>query len=234
MGMRGPATLVAYRWWDKATPETKQTSMILELTHSLALRYQQAHPMFVGDRGVGNRAILTQWVEGQVRFVVRFNEQVSLCATPDGLLQPVKQFLKRQRGRVTCEVYDTRLRRSVTVRLRWCPVWLPHQAQPLTLIIVRHLARHDSWRLVTTLPVQTDQQAIHIARIYARRWQVEWSLRFLKAELAIESPRLLIWERREKLMALVFLVYGWFSWNIIPWFIEFSKLNRIARADERG
>ncbi len=58
--------------------------------------------------------------------------------------------------------------------------------------------------------MQTAQQAIHIAQIDARRWQVEWASRFLKSELAVESPRLQIWERREKLLAVVFLVYARF------------------------
>jgi hypothetical protein len=58
--------------------------------------------------------------------------------------------------------------------------------------------------------MHTDQQAIHIALISTRCWQVEWPLQFLKAELALESPRLLIWKRRDKLMALAFHVYGWF------------------------
>jgi hypothetical protein len=210
MGLHGPAVLLDYRWWHKRPTEGQQTLTILELSHYLAVRYQQVQPIFVGDRGLGNRAVVSQWVAGQVRFVVRFHEHVALCATPDGPLQPITEFLKRQRGTVSCAIYDTKLRQEVTMRLRWWTVWLPQQPMPLALVIVRHPMRPEVWRLVTNLPVHTAQRAIHIAQIYARRWQVEWALRFLKSDLAVESPRRLIWERREKLLALLFLVYAWF------------------------
>jgi transposase InsO family protein len=45
------------------------------LSYYLALRYQQeVHPIFVGNRGVGNRATLGRWVTGQMRFVVLLND----------------------------------------------------------------------------------------------------------------------------------------------------------------
>ncbi|SRR5579875_1243402 len=103
--------------------------------------------MFVGDRGVGNRVMVGTWVTGNVRFVVRFNEHIGLCASPQSKeMQPVKEFLKHQRGTVRCAIYDSKLRQEVQVRLRWCQVWLPQQSVPLTLVIVRHPQRPEVWR----------------------------------------------------------------------------------------
>ncbi len=209
MGATGPGSLVDYRWWKKSPTESQQTMTLMEFTHSLAIRYQDMHPIFLGDRGVGNRAILRQWGDGGIRFVVRFNDQVGLCAKQNGELLPAKQFFARKQGTVKCSIYDTRTRTQVTVRLLWCSVWLPDTVEPLTLVVVRHPNRKGSWRLVTNLPVNTSLQAMHIAEIYARRWQVEWSLRFLKSEMQGESPRIQVWERREKLVALAFLVYAY-------------------------
>jgi hypothetical protein len=42
---------------------------------------------------------------------------------------------------------------------------------------------------------------------YARRWQVEIAIRFHKAELAFESPRLQKWEIRFKLLLIASLAY---------------------------
>jgi hypothetical protein len=43
---------------------------------------------------------------------------------------------------------------------------------------------------------------------YARHWQIETTWRDTKRELALESPRLWTWERREKLLLLATLAYA--------------------------
>jgi hypothetical protein len=43
---------------------------------------------------------------------------------------------------------------------------------------------------------------------YGRRWQIECAWRYSKSELAMESPRVWTWERREKLLLMVTLVYA--------------------------
>jgi len=39
------------------------------------------------------------------------------------------------------------------------------------------------------------------------RWEAEQGFRFLKSEMALESPRLWFWDNRMKLMAIVTLAY---------------------------
>ena len=41
-----------------------------------------------------------------------------------------------------------------------------------------------------------------------RRWQVEMSLRFTKAEMAFKSPRLIKWESRLKFLLIASLAYA--------------------------
>jgi hypothetical protein len=43
---------------------------------------------------------------------------------------------------------------------------------------------------------------------YQRRWQIEQAFRFNKSELALESPRLWLFENRLKLMMMVALIYA--------------------------
>jgi hypothetical protein len=50
---------------------------------------------------------------------------------------------------------------------------------------------------------------------YARRWQVEMSLRFTKSEMAFESPRLLKWEARLKFLLTASLAYA-FLLSLLP------------------
>ena len=62
--------------------------------------------------------------------------------------------------------------------------------------------------LLTNEPVESIESAWRIVLAYARRWQIEMSLRFHKSELAVESPRVWSWERRLKLLMLVSLAYS--------------------------
>jgi hypothetical protein len=45
------------------------------------------------------------------------------------------------------------------------------------------------WYRMTTESVSNPEQAWKIIFAYARRWQIEVSLRFTKSEMAFESPR---------------------------------------------
>ena len=83
----------------------------------------------------------------------------------------------------------------------------PAHAQPLWLVVARHGGHHEPWYLLSSDPVQTIDQAWAVVLAYARRWQIEWTWRYSKSELAMESPRLWTWERREKLLLMVTLVY---------------------------
>ena len=73
---------------------------------------------------------------------------------------------------------------------------------------VRSGYRCKPWYLITTESVETSQQAWQIIFAYARRWQIEMSLRFTKSELAFESPRLQSWESRLKFLLIASLAYA--------------------------
>ena len=53
-----------------------------------------------------------------------------------------------------------------------------------------------------------EEDAWAVVLAYARRWQIEQSWRYNKSELGCESPRLWKWERREKLLLMVVLLYA--------------------------
>ncbi|HEY3477227.1 MAG TPA: hypothetical protein VGK56_21605, partial [Anaerolineales bacterium] len=78
----------------------------------------------------------------------------------------------------------------------------------LFLVVSRPGYGRKPWYLLTTAPVQTPEQAWQIVFAYARRWQIELSLRFTKSELAFESPRLQRWESRMKFLLIASLAYA--------------------------
>src|SRR5262249_49405140 len=64
-------------------------------------------------------------------------------------------------------------------------------------------------------PVHTPEQAWNIVFAYARRWQIEMSLRFTKSEMAFESPRLLAWQAGLKFLLIASLAYA-FLLSLLP------------------
>ena len=88
-------------------------------------------------------------------------------------------------------------------------VALPDEpAQPLWLIATRPGQGRTPWYLLTSDPILSTDDAWRTVFAYARRWQIEMSFRFSKSELAFESPRLLQWEHRKKLLLIASLAYA--------------------------
>jgi hypothetical protein len=70
--------------------------------------------------------------------------------------------------------------------------------------------------LLTSEPAHSLELAWKIVFAYARRWQIEMALRFNKSELAFESPRLLKWESRLKLLSIAGLAYSFLLSLLLP------------------
>jgi len=105
-------------------------------------------------------------------------------------------------------IWDARRRCHRKTGVIALPVRLPNDDRPLFLVVSRPGYGRKPWYLITTEPVHTPDQAWQIVFAYARRWQIEMSLRFTKSEMAFESPRLLNWESRMKFLLIASLAYA--------------------------
>ena len=95
------------------------------------------------------------------------------------------------------------------------PVRLPEDDRQLFLVVSRPDYGRKPWYLITTEPAYSAEQAWQIVLAYARRWQIEMSLRFTKSEMAFESPRLLKWESRLKFLLIASVAYA-FLLSLLP------------------
>jgi hypothetical protein len=95
------------------------------------------------------------------------------------------------------------------------PIYLPEDERQLFLVVSRPGDGRKPWYLITTEPVHTAEQAWQIIFAYARRWQIEMSLRFTKSEMAFQSPRLIKWEARLKFLLIASLAYA-FLLSLLP------------------
>jgi hypothetical protein len=103
----------------------------------------------------------------------------------------------------------------ITVGFAAREVRLLHRKERLWLVVVRlgKLTKRrrggtEPWRLLTNLPVRTEEECWRIAEAYGARWAIEQELRFGKSELGVESVRVRGWQPRAKLLSLAALAYS--------------------------
>jgi hypothetical protein len=112
-------------------------------------------------------------------------------------------------------VWDARRRCQRKTGIIAFPVHLPDEDRQLFLVVSRPGHGRKPWYLVTNETIHTSAQAWQIVFAYARRWQIEMSLRFTKSEMAFESPRLFHWESRLKFLLIASLAYA-FLLSLLP------------------
>jgi hypothetical protein len=157
-----------------------------------------------------------------VRFIVRWQKNYNLL-TADGRLLKAWKCTRGKRSMDHRLIYDALRRCERKTGIIYLPVRLPDYPDvPLTLVVSRPGKGRTPWYLITNEPIQTVADAWRIVLAYNRRWQVEVSIRYSKSELAFESPRLLKWVRREKLLAIAALVQA-FLYSLLDANFEFLR-----------
>lgn len=206
-GLKGVPVLAHLCWWttrgERASQKRVEEGKILRKVAKLWGR-QVIH---IWDRGFAGSPWTTLALDHHLRFILRWNKSYHLVG-PDGRKHEVWKIARGKRSWEYRMIWDARrrcLRQTGVIAL---PVHLPQEERPLWLVVSRPGYGRKPWYLITTEPVETSQQAWQIIFAYARRWQIEISLRFTKSELAFESPRLQSWESRLKFLLIASLAYA--------------------------
>jgi hypothetical protein len=206
-GLKGVPVLAHLCWWttrgERASQKRVEEGKILRKVAKLWGR-QVIH---VWDRGFAGSPWTTLALDHHLRFILRWNKSYHLVG-PDGRKHEVWKIARGKRSWEYRMIWDARrrcLRKTGVIAL---PVYLPQDERPLWLVVSRPGYGRKPWYLITTEPVETSEQAWQIIFAYARRWQIEMSLRFTKSELAFESPRLQSWESRLKFLLIASLAYA--------------------------
>jgi hypothetical protein len=169
-----------------------------------------ARLLHIFDRGFAGAPWLAELDQAKARFVLRWPKHYKLLAA-QGQEYKAWQHLRGQRSWEHQLIPDAKRRQLRKTGVVAVPVF--HAAygrgsEPLWLVASRPGKGREPWYLLTNEPVENAETAWRVVQAYARRWQIEMSLRFNKSELALESPRLWSWERRLKLLMLVTLAYA--------------------------
>ncbi len=175
----------------------------------------------VFDRGYANVKMLDYLFHWKQDFIIRWKKNQLLAHSIKGVKKT--HLLSRSfKARGFKILRDKQRKNTKKVTIAWAAVQhTEYPQQPLYLIIVRDKTNYNGpMYLLTSLPIETTQQAWECLFSYMHRWEIEQGFRFLKSEMAIESPRLWFWDNRMKMMAMVTLVYDFMlqmvrNWNAI-------------------
>lgn len=206
-GLRGVPTLAHVRWWttrgERTSDKRTQEQIILQRVGQMWGK----KVMHIWDRGFAGAPWTQLALDEQVRFIVRWQKNYQLVG-PDGLAKKPWEITRGKRSWDHRMIHDARRRCDRKTGVIAVPVHLPDDLRPLWLVVSRPGPGRKPWYLITTESIQTPDDAWRIIFAYARRWQIEMSIRFTKTELAFECPRLLKWESRMKFMWIATMAYA--------------------------
>lgn len=213
VGHKGSPTLAHMRWWttrgelqsQRRTEESAVLSRIDELWGKEVLH--------IWDRGFAGNPWLTQVFLQGTRFVLRWPKNYYLLNEQEQLRKPGEI----SKGKPSWDhrwLWDARRHCECKTGVIAFPVFDPTHHQPLWLVVARRTGQ-SPWYLLTSEPAHSPHLVWQIVLAYARRWQIEMAIRFNKCELAFESPRLLHWHPRHKLLLMAALAYA-FLLSLLP------------------
>jgi hypothetical protein len=212
--MQGAPVLANLTFWTRRGPHATSHAEVTAQLFVECVRRWGERVLHVCDRGYASSTWVGRFIEAQVDFVVRWRTDYKLVDAKG----------ERTSGRMTVGkrsldhrlVYDARRHCERTVGILYFPVHHPRFPDAPLWLVVGRPKQGNPWHFLTNLPIDSIEDAWRILFIYVRRWQVEMAFRFLKSELALESPRLWFWENRLKLFAIVALLYSFLVSLLLP------------------
>jgi len=213
-GRKGTPILAHVCWWTTRGEQASQKRVAEGKILRKVKRLWGRQVIHIWDRGFAGSPWTTLALDHRLRFIVRWNIRYHLVG-PDGRKQEGWKIARGKRSWDHRLVWDARRRCQRKTGIIAFPVHLPDDDRPLSLVVSRPGYGRKPWYLLTTEPVHTPEPAWQMVFAYARRWQIEMSLRFTESEMAFEAPRLLHWESRLKFLLIASLAYA-FLLSLLP------------------
>lgn len=214
--------LVAMQWWttrgERTSDQRREIISLLELC-SADWGRQVRH---IFDRGFASAAWIQTFVQHDIRFVLRWKKGHKLLDSW-GEARKAWEITRGKRSQEYRWLRDSQSGQVRKVGILAVPVTHPSEPQPLWLVVARPGKGHEPWYLLTSDVVASNEHAWKVVLAYGRRWLIEESWRYWKSELAMESPRVWSWERREKLVMMAALVYAFLLSLLDPSLVELRE-----------
>lgn len=206
IGRKGSPTLAHFVWWT-TRGEHKTSKRELEKRVFRKINWLWGQDLLhIWDRGFAGTPWLTTAFRYDAHFIMRWPKNYKLLDQLGRSRKP-GEISKGKRSWEHRLLWDARQRCKRKVGIIAFPVFDCEHQHPLWLVVARR-KHQPPWYLLTTKTIRSAQDAWAIVQAYARRWQVEMSIRYSKTELAFESPRLTAWQQRKKLLLVATLCYA--------------------------
>lgn len=226
-GMQGVPVLAHVCWWttrgETACKKRVEEGKILKKVARLWGR----NVLHIWDRGFAGAPWTILALDHGLRFIVRWNNKYHVIGA-DGRKHEAWKVVRGKRSWSYRMIWDARKRCHRKTGIIAAPIRLPNDERQLFLVVSRPGYGRKPWYLITTEPIHDAEQAWQIVFAYAKRWQIEMSLRFTKSELAFESPRLHAWEARQKFLLIASLAFSFLLSLLACTDFLFSFLSRYS------
>jgi hypothetical protein len=241
LGRSGAPTVAAMQWWTRRGERAsdQQTQLQQLLRRSVEAWGRDVHHIW--DREFASGPWLRLMLDSNIRFVLRWKKRQKLLDSW-GEARKAWEITRGKRSWDYRWLRDTHTGERHKVGVLAVCVTHPEHPQPLWLVVARPGRHYEPWYLLTSDPIRAVEDAWVVVFAYGRRWQIECAWRYSKSELAMESPRVWTWERREKLLLMVTLVYAFLlsllaseweelrSWLLRAWCHRTGKRSREVAA----
>ena len=214
----GVPSVCQMSWWTtrgkfKEAPD----NIIWRLLRKIKQRFE--YPLLhVFDRGYANEKMLRYLFHFEQDFIIRWKKNHLLNHEEKGS-KKTHLLARSFKARSTRSVYDKVRKKNKRISVSWAAVnHLEHPDHQLFLIVVRDKNNYNSpMYILSSLAIEKASDAWEVVFSYLHRWEAEQGFRFLKSEMALESPRLWFWDNRMKLMAIVTLAYDFLLRLLTNW-----------------
>lgn len=162
--------------------------------------------IWVADRGFDAINLYETWFSLNCHFVIR--QRGDRCViTPNGV-RIVQQDLAEHLRQKFAQA-------GLSTDVIFAKVYLPDHRNPLYMVASWRAGMEEPFILLTTLVVETLEQARQILFYYRQRWACEEASRFLKSRVGLECFRIRNYEAIKRLVTLAMLAMGFLTWILL-------------------
>jgi hypothetical protein len=192
-----------------------ENKQILKAVETL-IRYIGDKGIWTLDRGGDRKYIFYHLLDRLLRFITRLVGEARYLETCDGNRDYPINIASRMklRHKARLEGKEDYRTKTYNIKFGYERVFLPGRSEELKMVVAEGFGE-EPMMLLTNVEVRTKNDALQVIESYIARWIVEESFRFIKQSYSLEDIRLQRYNGLKNMVAIVLLVYGFLSLQLL-------------------